>query len=204
MRRTFVLFAAAALMASIALAVTGVALSWLHRESVERGLDARLSAYVKTLVANLVSTDQRLTVPPQSMGEPLFELPLSGWYWQITALDVSKPEIRSSRSLWDTGLARLRDEDATTSPDGARHGYAVGPEEQRLRLIERTVDLGVDGRYLIGVAGDAFEIDDQIRFFHEAVAISFGFLATLLALVMFFQTRLVRAGLASQAPSRGT
>jgi len=204
MRRTFVLSGAAALVASIILVVAGVALSSLHRKSVERGLDARLSAYEKTLVANLVSADQRRQ-GPQPIGEPLFELPLSGWYWQITALDGSKPETRSSRSLWDTTLTRLRDEDATTSPDGARHGYAIGPEEQHLRLTERTVDLGVDGRYLIGVAGDAIEIDNQARFFREAIAITFGSLATslaaLLALVMFLQTRLVRLGLARQAPS---
>jgi len=191
MRRTFVLSVAAASMASIILVVTSVVLSSGHKKSVEGGLDARLSAYMKMLVVNLISADHRLEVLPQSIGEPLFELPLSGWYWQITALDVSKPEIRSSRSLWDTALTRLRDEDATTSPDGARHGYAIGPEEQRLRLFGRTVDLGDDSRYLIVVAGHAIEIDDQMRFFHEAIAISFGFLATVLALMMFFQTRLV-------------
>jgi hypothetical protein len=110
---------------------------------------------------------------------------------------VAKPEVRSSRSLWDTTLTRPRDEDATTSADGARHGYAIGPEEQRLRLIERTVDLGEDGRYLIVVAGDPQEIDDEMRSFHKAIVISFGFLAALLALMMFFQTRLV-SSLASQ------
>jgi hypothetical protein len=191
MRRTFVLSVTAALAASIILIVTGVVLSSVHKKSVERGLDARLSAYMKMLVVNLVSADRRLEVLTQSIGEPLFDLPLSGWYWQITTFDVSAPETRSSRSLWDTGSIGLRDEDATTSPDGARQGYAIGPMEQRLRLLKRTVDLGADRRYLIVVAGDASEIDDQMRFFHEAIAISFSFLASLLALMMFFQTRLV-------------
>ena len=192
MRRTLVLFVAAALVASIILVVTGVVLSSVHRKSAERGFDARLSAYVGMLVVNWVSAKRPLEVLPQSIGEPLFDLPLSGWYWQVTSLDVSKPESRSSRSLWDTRLTRLRDKDATTSPDGARHGYAIGPVEQRLRLLERTVDLHDDGRYLIAVAGDVSEIDDQMRFFHKAVAISLGFLATFLALMMFFQTRRVR------------
>jgi hypothetical protein len=40
------------------------------------------------------------------------------------------------------------------------------------------------------VAGDPQEIDDEMRSFHKAIVISFGFLAALLAL-MFFQTRLV-------------
>jgi hypothetical protein len=192
MRRTFVVSVAAASMASIILIVTGVALSSVHRKSVERGFDARLSAYMGMLMVNWVSAKHPLEVLPQSIGEPLFDLPLSGWYWQVTALDVSKPESRSSRWLWDTRLTRLRDEDATTSPGGARHGHAIGPEQHRLRLLERTVDLHDDGRYLIAVAGDVSEISDQMQFFHKAVAISLGFLATFLALVMFFQTRRVQ------------
>ena len=188
MRRTFVLSGAAALVASIILVVAGVALSSLHRKSVERGLDARLSAYEKTLVANLVSADQRRQ-GPQPIGEPLFELPLSGWYWQITALDGSKPETRSSRSLWDTTLTHLRDEDAMTSADGARHGYAMGPDEQRLRLLERTVDLGEDGRYLIVVAGDPQEIDDEMRAFDRVLVVTFVTLAAVLLVITVFQVR---------------
>ena len=199
MRGTFALSVAAALMATILLVVTGVGLASVYRNFVERAFDARLSAYVRLLVVDLAPADKQ--VLPQSIGEPLFELPLSGWYWQINAVGVSKPEIRSSPSLLDTGLRRLRDEDAATSPEGVRGGYAIGPAEQRLRLIERTVDLGDDGRYLIAVAGDAFEIDNQIRLFEKAIAVSFGFLATLLALIMYFHTRLVQVGFAREAPS---
>ncbi len=45
----------------------------------------------------------------QSLGEPLFDLPLSGWYWQTTRLSAPKPEVKSSRSLWDGGLPHLED-----------------------------------------------------------------------------------------------
>ena len=38
-----------------------------------------------------------------------------------------------------------------------------GPEDQRLRLVERNIDLGDDGRFLVAVAGDAAEIDDEMR-----------------------------------------
>src|SRR5215831_17792063 len=183
------LFLSATAWTVVILVATGIILSSIYHEAVEGSFDRRLSVYLRTLVADVAAPEQSADRGTPTLGEPLFELPLSGWYWQITALDIGKPDVRSSRSLWDTGLPRLRDEDATTSPDGARHGYAIGPEEQRLRLTERTVDLGADGRYLIGVAGDAFEIDDQVRFFREAIAITFGSLATslaaLLALVMF-------------------
>jgi hypothetical protein len=187
MRRTFVLSIAAALVASIILAIAALVLSSIHHDAVERSFDRRLGIYLSTLVADVASFNRGRP----TLSEPLFELPLSGWYWQITGLDAAKPEVRSARSLWDTRLTRLRDEDATTSPDGARHGYAIGPLEQRLRLVERTVNLHDDRRYLIVVAGDPQEIDDEMRYFHEAIVISFSFLAALLALMMFLQTRLV-------------
>jgi hypothetical protein len=188
MRRTFVLSVVAALVASIILAATGVVLSSIYHDAVERSFDRRLGVYLGTLVADVVSSDRGRP----TLGEPSFDLPLSGWYWQITPLDIANPEVRSSRSLWDRTLTPLRDEGATTSADGARHGYVIGPLGRRLRLLERTVDLGQDGRYLVVVAGDPQEIDDEMRSFYKAIAISFSFLAALLALMMFFQTRLVR------------
>jgi hypothetical protein len=187
MRRTSVLSVATTLVASIILAATGVVLSSIYHDAVERSFDHRLRVYLNTLVAHVVSSDRGRP----TLGEPSFDLPLSGWYWQMTPLDIAKPEVRSSRSLWDRTLTALPDE-ATTSADGARHGYVIGPIGQRLRLLERTVDLGEDGRYLIVVAGDPQEIDDEMRSFHKAIAFSFSFLAVLLALMMFFQTRLVR------------
>ena len=173
----------------VMLVATGIILSSIYRDAVERPFDLRLSVYLRTLVADVAAPEQSADRGTPTLGEPLFELPLSGWYWQITALDAGKPEIRSSRSLWDTGLPRLRDEDATTSPDGARHGYAIGPEEQRLRLIERTVDLGEDGRYLIVVAGDPQEIDDEMRAFDRALLVTFGTLAAVLLVITMFQVR---------------
>jgi len=183
------LFLSATAWTVVILVATGIILSSIYHEAVESSFDRRLSVYLRTLVADVAAPEQSAERGTPTLGEPLFELPLSGWYWQITALDAGKPEIRSSRSLWDTGLPRLRDEDATTSPDGARHGYAIGPEEQRLRLIERTVDLGEDGRYLIVVAGDPQEIDDEMRAFDRALLVTFGTLAAVLLVITMFQVR---------------
>jgi hypothetical protein len=47
----------------------------------------------------------------------------------------------------------------------------------RLRLVERTIDLGDDGRYLIEVAGDASEIDEETRASTAPSALSFAALA---------------------------
>ncbi|HJY16140.1 MAG TPA: sensor histidine kinase [Xanthobacteraceae bacterium] len=179
----------------VILIITGVALSTLYRHAVERAFDRRLDVYLRTLVADVASPEEGADKYPQSIGEPLFELPLSGWYWQVTRLDTKTPEVHSSRSLWDSSLPRLPDEKSSTDAE-FRQGYAKGPEDQELRLVERDIDLGTDGRYLIAVAGDASEIDDETGSFERTIIITF----TALTLALLLTTALqVRFGLAPLA-----
>jgi signal transduction histidine kinase len=171
----------------VILVVTGVALSSLYRHAVERAFDRRLDVYLRTLVADVASPEEGSDKFPQSIGEPLFELPLSGWYWQVTRLDSKKHDVHSSRSLWDSSLPRLPS-DGPSAAD-SREGYAQGPEDQNLRLVERNIDLGDDGRYLIAVAGDASEIDDETRSFDRAIGVTFAALTIALLLTTALQVR---------------
>ncbi len=164
-------------------------LSSIYRQAVERAFDRRLGVYLRTLVADVASPDEAGDKFPQSLGEPLFELPLSGWYWQVTRLDPDKHDVRASRSLWDAGLPHLQDRGVPAGPDGTRQGYVAGPEDQRLRLVERNIDLGDEGHYLVAVAGDAAEITDEMRSFDQALIITFSILAAVLLLTTMFQVR---------------
>src|ERR1700733_3864950 len=172
----------------VILIVTGIALSTLYRHAVERAFDRRLDVYLRTLVADVASPEEGSDKFPQSIGEPLFELPLSGWYWQVTRFDTKKPEVHSSRSLWDSGLPRLPNDGSAAAAE-ARQGYAEGPEQQNLRIVERNIDLGDDGRYLISVAGDASEIDDETRSFDRAIGMTFAALTAALLITTAFQVR---------------
>ena len=184
------LFLTATAWAVIILAITGVILSSLYREAVERSFDRRLNVYLRALVADLSAPPEEAGEKfPQSIGEPLFELPLSGWYWQVTRLDPGKTDIRSSRSLWDGGLPHLQDMGVPAGPDGSREGYVDGAEDQRLRLVERNIDLGDEGHYLVAVAGDAAEISGETRSFDQALTITFVLLAVILLLTTMFQVR---------------
>src|ERR1700680_780208 len=111
----------------VILIVTGIALSTLYRHAVERAFDRRLDVYLRTLVADVASPEEGTEKFPQSIGEPLFELPLSGWSWQGTLLAAVKQEVHSSRSLWDSNLQRLPENDApAASSGGYLKGYASG------------------------------------------------------------------------------
>jgi signal transduction histidine kinase len=172
----------------VILIITGIALSTLYRHAVERSFDRRLDVYLRTLVADVASPEEGADKYPQSIGEPLFELPLSGWYWQVTRLDTKSPEVHSSRSLWDSNLPRLPDDKSAAAAE-YRQGYAQGPEEQDLRMVERNIDLGNDGRYLIAVAGDASEIDDETHSFDRAIGFTFAALTVALLLTTALQVR---------------
>ncbi|MDC7788679.1 sensor histidine kinase [Rhodoplanes sp. TEM] len=183
------LFLSATAWTVIILLATGISLSSLYRQAVERSFDRRLGVYLRTLVAEVAAPEEGTERGPLSLGEPLFELPLSGWYWQITRLGAPKPETRSSRSLWDSTLPHLAEQGVQAGPDGSRRSYVPGPEDQRLRLVERTVDLGDEGRFLVAVAGDPQEIDEETRSFDNALAITFVMLAAVLLLITMFQVR---------------
>jgi signal transduction histidine kinase len=174
------------------LSITGVVLSTVYNHSVERAFDRRLNLYLRTLIADVTTPDdpaeKNTDKAIQSLGEPLFELPLSGWYWRVNSLDPAKPESRSSRSLWDADLPRL-DQNIPLTASGVRLGYVTGPEDQRLRMVERPVDLGTDGKYLVTVAGDASEISEETRTFDYYLAGTFAALSIGLLLTTIFQVR---------------
>ena len=182
----FRLFLWATGLTVVVLLVSGLTLSSLYRHAVERAFDRRLDVYLRTLVAAVASPEEGNDKFPQSIGEPLFELPLSGWYWQVTRLDPAKPEVHSSRSLWDSNLPRLPE---PADASGYRKGYAAGPEDAQLRIVERNIDLGDEGRYLITVAGDASEIDDEMLSFDRTIGAIFAGLAVALLVTTALQVR---------------
>src|SRR5437764_3576692 len=183
------LFMSAAAWVVVILIVTGIALSSVYRQAVERSFDRRLNLYLRTLIAEVVPPGDADDKTSQALGEPLFELPLSGWYWQITRLDSRKPEVRSSRSLWDRKLPKLEEQGVDLNAAALRLGYVVGPEDQQLPVAERPVDLGADGRYNVTVAGDASEIFEETRTFDYYLSGTFVALTLGLLLTTLFQVR---------------
>jgi signal transduction histidine kinase len=183
------LFLSATAWTVVILMVTGFVLSSLYRDAVEHSFDRQLTRFLRTLVAEVDSPDEQSERTTQSLGEPQFDLPLSGWYWQVTKLNVEKPEVRSSRSLWDSGLPHLADKGVAPGDDGVRRAYVPGPEDQRLRVIERTVDLGDEGTFLVAVAGNSQEMDDETHAFDRAIVMTFVLLAAVLVLTTMFQVR---------------
>jgi signal transduction histidine kinase len=183
------LFFSATAWVVVILVITGFVLSSVYNNATERAFDRRLNLYLRTLIAEVATPDEPPDRQFQSLGEPLFELPLSGWYWQITRTDSEKPDVRASRSLWDKKLPKLDERGVELTAAGIRQGYIEGPEGQSLRMVERPVDLGLDGKYLVSVAGDATEIFDETRSFDYYLGGTFAALGIVLLLTTIFQVR---------------
>ena len=183
------LFFSAAVLSSVILLVAGLVLSTIYRRTAEANFDERLGVYLHELVADIATPGEDSRTGPGQLGEPQFELALSGWYWQITRLDMPKPEIKSSRSLFAAKLPRLSDAGVAASAGGSRRGYATGPDDRVLRMLERVIDTGDQGIYLVQVAATTEQIDAQISRFEFDLVITFAVLAMALVVSAAAQLR---------------
>jgi signal transduction histidine kinase len=164
----------------VILAIAGVVLSAIYRQTSEADFDARLGVYLRALVAELAAPGDDQKTELGQLGEPLFDLPLSGWYWQVSRLDGPTPDIRSSNSLFTERLPRLADSEGGAGAGGARRASITGPDDRRLRLVERLIDAGEQGRFLVQVAATPDDVERDIGRFEIWLGLTFALLALLL------------------------
>jgi signal transduction histidine kinase len=183
------LFLTAAAMSLVVLLVASILLTAYYRSEAEQVFERRLDVYLRAIVADVSESGQEGRTGPGQLGDPQFELPGSGWYWQITRLDDKSHEIKASRSLFAGTLPKLSDLGVPAEIGGFRRGYAQGPDGRRLRIVERIIDVGDVGIYLVQVAGSGEEMEEQIARFRFALIVAFAALAIALAIGAAFQVR---------------
>ena len=163
------------------LLIAGVIFSTLYTRTAEQALDQRLNVYLRALVADLVTSAEDKKFELGQLGEPQFELPLSGWYWQITQLGEENPTVRASRSLFAYRLPPLADLNIPAGQGAARQGYSVDPEGRRIRIIEREIEVDDYGTFRVQVAANTNEVERQVWHFQIILIITFVILALGLA-----------------------
>jgi signal transduction histidine kinase len=172
------------------LLIAGLILSALYRETTERAFDQRLLVYANDLASDLVG--QGPGDPEErelGIGDPRFEIPLSGWYWEAGRPAAAPQDVRSSKSLLGGQLPRLIAEVENRRFGDIRRGYAPGPDERPLRIVERDIDLGEEGRFVVRLAAPADEIDQDVRRFIFALTITFALLGLALGSTTLLQIR---------------
>jgi signal transduction histidine kinase len=187
----FRLFASAAAWTLVVLPATAIILISLYRQAVERNFDARLNVYLTSLVASTSQGGATDPKEPANLGEPVFGIPLSGWYWQIKPLNgAARPDFVSD-SLLDQQLKLPSQSGVPPDSSLTRRAYAAGPERQRLRIVEREIKLAGPSAnpYSYAVAGDASEIDRDLAEFTTMLIAALAVLGLGLVAATFFQVR---------------
>ncbi len=185
------LFASSAVWTLAVLPVTAILLVSIYRTAVERNFDARLNVYMTSLVASSTTGGARQPQEPAALGEPVFTIPFSGWYWQVKALDGSDRPLYVSDSLLDQQLKLPSQSDIPPDKSLTRRAYAQGPEGQLVRIVEREIrPAGPNSTpYSYAVAGDGAEIDRDLSEFTHLLIAALGVLGLGLLTATYFQVR---------------
>ncbi|MBI0539390.1 sensor histidine kinase [Roseomonas sp. KE2513] len=155
-----------ALWVAAGLAVTGWFVSDIAQRQIEAAADARISDLLDAVVAAATTDAAGRPRLERFRASAEFDRPLSGQYWRITGPGGSA----SSRSLWDANLPPPAPPDLADT----RARDLTGPRGQRLRLLERSVELpGSPGRLTIQVAVAQDATDADVARLHRGIGLAF-------------------------------
>lgn len=174
----------AALGALPILLIAGGFLLWLFADRIENRFDAFLTAYQQQLIAAAeIAGDGSLHLAGKP-ADPHFDLPFSGWYWQISAGERVLAQSASAGPLQASGPGGLR----LIAPGGASD--LMGPGDAKLRAVARTVRLaGADDGIRVTVAGPHAEIDQEVYEFGIQLSLALGALGIAFLLATALQVR---------------
>jgi signal transduction histidine kinase len=162
----------------IGLAIGGITLSFLFRNSTERSMDHRLLADLDTLVAVAEIDCTGSFMMPKPLIAERFTRAFSGSYWQVSAVETD-PKVKArplmrSRSLWDKSLPIS----SNSKPGQSNRGYTAGPISQNLRYVESVVSIArpdtddnsmpctASKTFRIAVAADMKDADLELNSFN--------------------------------------
>ncbi|MDB5529474.1 MAG: sensor histidine kinase [Devosia sp.] len=179
----------AALWIGLALLLAAIGIGYLFVRTVEQNVRMELSAGISRIAA-VIDTDAATLALSQSPGDPRYDIPLSGYYWQIDPIQ-SGASLRSA-SLWDAVLA------PRIGPgENQQFARLAGPNGQTLSALTRQIDLPGGVSYLVTVAADRGVIDQSIKQFGMALLVGLALLGASLMGAAYLQVRLGLAPLDS-------
>jgi signal transduction histidine kinase len=177
------LIVAAGLWTAAALLAAGLILSAIFRDTAERAFERQLEVLLNALVAASEIDDAGAPTLSRTPGEPRFDLPYSGWYWQIMA---GAQVLARSPSLFDAALAppERGDGGAIAFLDGAGpNGLALRIAARDIRFPDRTQAL----RYV--VAAPRADLEAEVARFNGFLFAALGLLGAGLIGAILVQVR---------------
>ena len=173
-----------AVLIGVALVAGYLAIAGILDRFITDRFDAEAEAVADALIAGAtVDAEGRLVAGP-APSDPHFDMPLSGWFWQLSQDGIA---VAKSRSLFDNVL---------NAPDADFvGGRGLGPSEEALRVTRHVFTLpDTPSALAVVVTAPRAEIDASMSLLRRPLAISLSVLGLALALASVVQ---VAAGLRS-------
>jgi signal transduction histidine kinase len=187
----FRLTVSAAIVSLVLLVSAGLLLSYLFQVTIERNFDARLQAVLDGLLANVEVNEDGAPVILGAIADTRFKLPLSGWYWQVSATDGRPDHELVSESLLDNRLRPDRLASMARDESGLARFYLIDQSGTQLRGIEQRFTLfGGKQQFSFLVAGNFDELKREIAAFTQTLwavlaVLGLGLLASILVQVRY-------------------
>ena len=179
------------LLASAALLLNG-----LFVQALEHNFDLRLRTSLDGILAAVeLSPDGKPQLQNQ-LADTRFSLPLSGWYWQISATGTPG-KILSSPSLLEQQLTPPNPPAVTPDKDGIAAFSFNDAQGTHLRAIAQSLKLfGGSKSFDFLVTGNFDELKNEVTAFQNALLVILSILGLALLAALFVQMRFILKPLA--------
>jgi signal transduction histidine kinase len=196
----FRLFAAAAAWTVLVLPIAGWVIYSLYREEVESAFDSRINVLLTVVLSDSIDHSDLTPGTPKDVGEPLFEITHSGWYWQIKPLDASGGPLLLSRSLAGKTIPLPSEHQVEPNEHEVRWATLPGPLGQTLRVAETIYVFGEaqnSQAYSVAVGGTVGEMETALSSFRTRLGMALALAGMGLLAVTLFQIRVGLSPLAN-------
>lgn len=184
------LVVSSAIVSIVLLAAAGLLLANLFQTALERNFDARLTAILNGLLANVSVLADGSPAIESELADSRFNLPLSGWYWQVTPPAGINAESLASSSLLEQRLKPSDADLANRDSDGVARFFMTDTNGTRLRVMEQRLKLfDKSDLYSFLVAGNFDELSAEANAFHRTLITMLALLGVGLLLALIVQVR---------------
>ncbi|MEM9029970.1 MAG: sensor histidine kinase [Pseudomonadota bacterium] len=188
----FRLFVTAVVWTAIVLPLAGFTINSLYERETQQAFDDRLKTFLYVILTESTARGGSVPDQPTNIGEALFELSESGWYWQIRPADGRGGDMLVSGSLANGRIPSPAETEATPDAEGIRWRNETGPNEQPIRVAEMLYRLGPkqDGpTYSFIVAGPLDWLDERASGFRTHLTTALAIAGLVLLAMTYFQVR---------------
>ncbi len=186
---SFRLIVSSAVVAIVLLVSAAYLLNALFQQALQRNFDSRLRATLDGILANVDLGPDGKPHLQGAISDNRFNLPLSGWYWQIGEVGGKAGDLASG-SLLEQRIVVPDDALATRDKEGIASFSTRDNDGQQLRVIEQNLKLfGSSQDYSFMVAGNFDELSAEVASFRKALLTVLGLLGAGLLAAILAQVR---------------